>query len=424
MPPRYSYWTIIAGGLPTAFRAAEREELLPTYTRLREKHPDAEMKWFARGKLWDSPDAARHDLERTRGGRSHDRGDRSRNRGGDRSREREGDRPVSAKPQARGDGPDTDRTKRDRDWRPGGEHRDPRQKYVDAKKARNVQHRREKFARKQGFDARPDESARRERPGPKHGDRVTEHRGPARAREGRPASPKRWDAGREGGPAHAKRRDDWRESRPAPPKRWQDAPGGGPASRKHGSAGRGGGPASGPAQPKRWHDAREGERPSKPDWRDRQRNAGAPQRDRRENLPAAPKRRDDWRGGGPAAPKHGSTGRESGPAAPKRRDDWRGGGPASPKHGSAGRESGARGGFVERDDRPRFSGTRPFERRGFERNQGTDEPPAPPRPRGPNREPPPSESPEPTPPPRPSEPVIAPPGPPERGRLVKRPRRP
>ena len=27
MPPRYAYWTIIAGGLPTAFRAAEREEL-------------------------------------------------------------------------------------------------------------------------------------------------------------------------------------------------------------------------------------------------------------------------------------------------------------------------------------------------------------------------------------------------------------
>ncbi len=49
MPPRYSYWTIIAGGLPTAFRAAEREELMPTFTRLREKHPDAEMRWFARG---------------------------------------------------------------------------------------------------------------------------------------------------------------------------------------------------------------------------------------------------------------------------------------------------------------------------------------------------------------------------------------
>ena len=68
MPPRYAYWTIIAGGLPTAFRAAEREELLPTFQRIREKHPDAQMKWFARGKLWESPDAARvrHDEGRGR----------------------------------------------------------------------------------------------------------------------------------------------------------------------------------------------------------------------------------------------------------------------------------------------------------------------------------------------------------------------
>ena len=74
MPPRYAYWTIIAGGLPTAFRAADRDELMPTFTRLREKHPDAEMKWFARGKLWASPEAARvpreprEDGERARGG--------------------------------------------------------------------------------------------------------------------------------------------------------------------------------------------------------------------------------------------------------------------------------------------------------------------------------------------------------------------
>src|SRR5687767_15468260 len=59
-----SYWTIIAGGLPTAFRAYERDELMPTFTRLREKQPDAELKWFARGKLWESPDAARADTEK------------------------------------------------------------------------------------------------------------------------------------------------------------------------------------------------------------------------------------------------------------------------------------------------------------------------------------------------------------------------
>ena len=63
MPPRFAYWTILAGGLPTAFRAAEREELLPTFRRLQQKHPDAEMRWFARGKLWASP------AEATRGPR-------------------------------------------------------------------------------------------------------------------------------------------------------------------------------------------------------------------------------------------------------------------------------------------------------------------------------------------------------------------
>ena len=91
MPPRYSYWTILAGGLPTAFRAAEREDLLPTFNRIRDKHSDAEMKWFARGRLWDSPEAAQEDFQRV---------------------------------QAR----------RDRDWRPGGAHRDPRKTFKDAKR--------------------------------------------------------------------------------------------------------------------------------------------------------------------------------------------------------------------------------------------------------------------------------------------------
>jgi len=109
MPPRYSYWTIIAGGLPTAFRAAERDDLMPTFKRIQEKHPDAEMKWFARGKIWESPEAARQDTEARR-------------------------RP----PEGRG-----------RDWRPGGEHRDPRQKFKDAKKKGNQDRRQQRFERKQ-----------------------------------------------------------------------------------------------------------------------------------------------------------------------------------------------------------------------------------------------------------------------------------
>ena len=38
MPPRHAYWTILVDDLPTAFRAAEREDLLPTFERLRKKH--------------------------------------------------------------------------------------------------------------------------------------------------------------------------------------------------------------------------------------------------------------------------------------------------------------------------------------------------------------------------------------------------
>jgi hypothetical protein len=118
MPPRYSYWTIIAGGLPTAFRAADREDLLPTFSQIRHKHPDAQLKWFARGKLWDSPESARLDTERRRA------------------------RP-SQEPRGQG--------ARGRDWRPGGEHRDPRQKYKDAKKERNARERKRKFERRQRF---------------------------------------------------------------------------------------------------------------------------------------------------------------------------------------------------------------------------------------------------------------------------------
>jgi hypothetical protein len=105
MPPRYAYWTILAGGLPTAFRAASRDELAPTFNRLRERHPDAVLKWFARGKLWDSPEEARQD------------------------------RATNTPPR----GPD---------WRPGGDHRDRRQNFRDAKLARNQARRSRRFERK------------------------------------------------------------------------------------------------------------------------------------------------------------------------------------------------------------------------------------------------------------------------------------
>ena len=157
MPPRFAYWTILAGGLPTAFRATDRDELMPTFQRLREKHPDAELKWFAQGKLWSSPEAAR--AART------DRPQTGAREGGD---------------------------SRGRDWRPGGTHRDPRQKFADAKKARNSARRQQRFDRKHGPQERGDrpqgprdDRARRDRPwqdrpAPAARDGGAEHRPSAR----------------------------------------------------------------------------------------------------------------------------------------------------------------------------------------------------------------------------------------------------
>lgn len=134
MPPRYSYWTILAGGLPTAFRAADRDELIPTFRRIREKHPDATMKWFARGKLWESPEEAKLELERRRLARARPpRGARD---------SAHGKTAAAARPSG------STRGARSRDWRPGGEHQDPRKPFADAKRARNQSHRAERYARK------------------------------------------------------------------------------------------------------------------------------------------------------------------------------------------------------------------------------------------------------------------------------------
>jgi hypothetical protein len=59
MPPRFAYWTIVLDGLPTAFRARTRAELLPTLRQFQRRHPTATLQWFAHGRLWPSPEAAR-----------------------------------------------------------------------------------------------------------------------------------------------------------------------------------------------------------------------------------------------------------------------------------------------------------------------------------------------------------------------------
>jgi hypothetical protein len=171
MPPRHTYWTILFGDKPTAFRAATQEELLPTFGQIKGKHPDAVMMWFARGKLWKSEEEGRATFDRQRNERFRPRDDRPRdpraprppgppkprsgeggewqNRGpkpewrdkprDDRPRDPRAQRPPGES-QDRGPKPaggDADR--RGRDWRPGGEHKDPRDRFKvprDVKRAR------------------------------------------------------------------------------------------------------------------------------------------------------------------------------------------------------------------------------------------------------------------------------------------------
>jgi hypothetical protein len=91
MPPRYAYWTILIDGQATAFRAREREELLPTFNQLARKNTNIVMRYFARGRLWDSPEQAQW---------------------------------ANRNPAPRSE-------PRNREWRPGGQHKDPRARFGD-----------------------------------------------------------------------------------------------------------------------------------------------------------------------------------------------------------------------------------------------------------------------------------------------------
>ena len=98
MPPRFVYWTILIDNQPTAFRALQREDLLPTLTQLRRTNKEVTVKYFSHGRLWDSQEQAREGQRRP-----------------------EGDE------------------KRGRDWRPGGKHQDPRARFDSRKKAAGPQ---------------------------------------------------------------------------------------------------------------------------------------------------------------------------------------------------------------------------------------------------------------------------------------------
>lgn len=177
MARAHSFWMIVDGTVPTAFRARSREDLLPTLRQLQRTQPEAAVVWFEAGRTWESQDAAREARELRR------------------------------------------RAARDRtpNWRPGGAHVDPREKYKltrDQKRAR--------FKKRAAFDRRPPEDA-----GP-----------PVPPIKERPAGDRPFTS-------RPPRSFDHRERRPKPqgfeqdPGSRPDRPGQKPSARKPWSAGRG-----------------------------------------------------------------------------------------------------------------------------------------------------------------------------------------
>src|SRR5689334_1080537 len=161
MPPRYAYWTILIDGKATAFRAHEREELLPTFNQLARKNPNITMRYFARGRLWDNPEQAQW---------------------------------------ANRNPPDSRPERRNVDWRPGGEHKDPRKRFEPPRQPFRPRDAREGRPEKpQGFPPRDTRGARPEKP---QGFRPRDTREgrpekpqgfrPRESREGRPEKPERF----------------------------------------------------------------------------------------------------------------------------------------------------------------------------------------------------------------------------------------
>ncbi|HEY7499715.1 MAG TPA: hypothetical protein VH740_14450 [Vicinamibacterales bacterium] len=221
MPPRYAYWTIILDGKPTAFRARTQDELLPTLRQLQSRHPDAVMRWFSRGRLWHSPEEER------------------------------------AARLARM----SNRQNRDRDWRPGGTHEDPRARFKvprDEKRRRF----REQLYRDRGSapgssraptgkppENRPPGSEGNRPPAPREGDRQWRPKRPPRAGDrertwkpdrpggGKPGGDRGWKPARPPGQGGASGRG-WNRNGPARGGRGPGKPGGGGPK---GGGGRGGG---------------------------------------------------------------------------------------------------------------------------------------------------------------------------------------
>lgn len=101
MPAPHNVWVILIGAVPTAFRAKTREELVPTFKQLQRTQPEVALRWFERGKVWENPEAARAaSLLKAAA-----------------AKERRPRRDPALGPP------------RGKEWRPGGEHKDPKARF-------------------------------------------------------------------------------------------------------------------------------------------------------------------------------------------------------------------------------------------------------------------------------------------------------
>ena len=337
MPPRHAYWTILIDDQPTAFRAHDPEELLPTLNRLREKNQSAVMKWFERGKLFDSRDQAR-DAGLGQGERRWEGPRPERDDDGPRFARDEQRSPGTGRAQRPGPGDANQRVRgenrapRDKNWRPGGEHRDPRQKYKDAKKAKWNRFKDKIRERHEERGPRNPESFT-----PPHGDKLPTDR----RSEARPSHDRRpqWRDDRGG---RGERPPDRRPREPWPP---------GPAAKPHGDKmgarpprpewrreddRLGGGKSGGDREQRPWSNRpprRENDRDQRA-WSDRppRREDDRDQRPWSDRPPRPPRREDDrdqrsWKERPPR--RDNDRGSQPWSDRPPRRDDARGGGGSS-----------------------------------------------------------------------------------------------
>jgi hypothetical protein len=146
MPPRHSFWVILIGKTPTSFRGKVREDLVPTLRQLQRTQSDVTLRWFERGKVWESPEAA-----------------------------------IGAAKLAA----TAARERRTKEWRPGGEHRDPKARFELTRDQKRAKFKRDQGAHSSGSPTRTPPRSRDEG----DGDRPQSPFGPRPPRAPRPDHP-------------------------------------------------------------------------------------------------------------------------------------------------------------------------------------------------------------------------------------------